>query len=162
MDSQGLIRPPNPQPIKSLTWRVGSYGYLEMWNISITLLSLAHTTQQGGWDNNKERGMLVCVCVWGGGWWQRAKVDGHREGTPLIKDERSQNSEWERKRESNVWKEKRIHDVTQSKTERDKHLFHVIGLSCFNPSSNSMYLNCYASKYVWFLSEALLYSLVTH
>ncbi len=48
MDSQGLIQPPNPQAIKSLTRMVLSYGYLEIWDISIAAEFGLHKSQQEG------------------------------------------------------------------------------------------------------------------
>ncbi len=48
MDSQGLIQPSNLQAIKSLTWMAQSYGYLEIWNISIAAEFGLHNSQQGG------------------------------------------------------------------------------------------------------------------
>ena len=45
---------PNPQAIKSLTWMLQSYGYLEIWDISIDAKFGLRNSQQGGWGNNGE------------------------------------------------------------------------------------------------------------
>lgn len=52
MDSQGLIQPPNPRAIKSLTRRVWSYGYLEIRDF-LWRLSLAPATLGRDVDNEK-------------------------------------------------------------------------------------------------------------
>lgn len=58
MDSQGWIQQSNPQAIKSLTWMVRSYGYLEIWDISIAAEFGLHNPQWGGWQwkGDNERG----------------------------------------------------------------------------------------------------------
>lgn len=48
MDSQGLIQQSNPQAIKSLTWMVRSYGYLEIWDISTAAEFGLHNSQSEG------------------------------------------------------------------------------------------------------------------
>lgn len=54
MERKGLIQSSNPQAIRGLTLRVWSYGYLEMWDISIAAEFGSHDSQQEGWCNNGE------------------------------------------------------------------------------------------------------------
>lgn len=156
MDSQGLIQLPNPLAIKSLTWMVRSYGYLEMWDISIAAEFGLHNSQLGGCGNNEkeeEVGGEGKNGVWETeGKWENdlKKKKTGRTDVMRMRDEREGNcfiwqfraKPWEREDEG---EEKVPNDVMQSETASHRAQAYFTFFSCKMSVSEDIFAFCAVS-----------------